>query len=733
LPLLLFLPGLNGFPYPSPDAPYSDLLISHYPNALYLKRAISEWGVIPLWSPSILSGYPFAANPLSGLWYPLGWLALIFPLPLGFNLLVMAHLLLGGLGLYRLLRLEGLSHEAALFGALAFESLPKLFAQYGAGHLTLVYAISWTPWLLVLQGASCRLQVTGYKLQVTSYRLQVQRVSWLQPGVILGLIFLADPRWAPYAGLLWLVYAIAHRHTVGSVKSDQEGQSLNPSTGLRASLQPPTSNLQSPISNIQSPISNLIISALLAAPLALPLLEYTRLSTRSALAAEDVLSHSLPPARLLGLIFPDFGGYHEWMVYPGGVVLVLLFAALLAGIRRKQVGFWLIVFILSSLFALGSNLPLLPALARIPGFDLLRVPARALFLTGLAGAILASYGLDALIAGMMTGKRTIALGLTGLAAFCALFALSVGALTGLWARNFLWGAGAILVGSLWVLVMPRGRVPRQIWLVGLFGLALFDWGAVNTSVLSFRPKALASSEREVLGEYLAEQPGDFRVYSPSYSLPQDVAAFYGLELADGVDPMQLAAYAGFMDRATGVPRDGYSVTLPPFSGGNPGADNAAYRPDPVLLGLLNVGYVVAAYELPVEGLVLREKFESAWVYENTQVLPRAWVQPVDEDIGADVTPAEMLDWGPNEITLRAEGPGLLVLSEFAYPGWRVSVDGERAEMEAPLGLLRGVQIASSEHRVIFSYRPVSVYLGLGCFVLGIVLLFWASRDRYLRS
>ena len=702
LPLLLFLPGLNGFPYPSPDAPYSDLLISHYPIALFLKRAISEWGAIPLWNPSILSGYPFAANPLSGLWYPPGWLALLFPLPLGFNLLVMAHLLIGGIGLYRLLRLEDLSHTAALFGALAFESLPKLFAQYGAGHLTLVYAISWTPWLLVLHVARCKLHV-GFGEGGSWRRL-------LQPAVILALIFLADPRWAPYAGLLWLVYATAHRQSTIRTNPGKGGQ-------------PPTSNLQ-------SLIPNLLISALLAAPLALPLLEYTRLSTRSALAVEDVFAHSLPPAHLLGFLFPDFGGFHEWMLYLGGVVLVLIFVAILAGIRRKHIRFWLMVFVVSALFALGSNLPLLPALARMPGFDLLRVPARALFLTGLAGAILASHGLDALIAGMMTRRRTLALGLTGLAAFCVIFTLSVGVLTGLWAREFLWGAGAILAGSLWVFVLLKGWLPRQIWLVGLFGLAIFDWGAVNISVLSFRPESLVSSEREVLGEYLAEQPGDFRVYSPSYSLPQAVAGFYGLELADGVDPLQLAAYADFMDRATGVPRDGYSVTLPPFSDGDPEADNAPYRPDPVLLGLLNVGYVAATYELPVDGLTLRGKIGSVWLYENNKVLPRAWVQPVDADIGVEVSAAKIIAWGPNKISLRADGPGLLVLSENVYPGWRVSVDGESAEMEAPLGFLRGVRIASGEHKVIFSYRPVSVYLGLGCFFLGIVLLFWVSRDRY---
>jgi hypothetical protein len=137
-PLILLLPFLNKFLYPGSGAPYSDLTITHYPNAIFLLENIHQWGTIPLWSGTILSGYPFFANPLSGLWYPPGWLALLLPLPLGFNLLVGLHLAWGGWGLYRLLRLEGLSKPAALLAGLSFACLPKLFSHYGAGHLTLL-------------------------------------------------------------------------------------------------------------------------------------------------------------------------------------------------------------------------------------------------------------------------------------------------------------------------------------------------------------------------------------------------------------------------------------------------------------------------------------------------------------------------------------------------------------------------------------------------------------------
>ena len=72
----------------------------------------------------------------------------MLPLPLAFNLGIFIHLLWAGIGMYLLLSAEDLSKFPALFGAVAFIALPKLFAHYGAGHLSLLYAIAWTPWLL---------------------------------------------------------------------------------------------------------------------------------------------------------------------------------------------------------------------------------------------------------------------------------------------------------------------------------------------------------------------------------------------------------------------------------------------------------------------------------------------------------------------------------------------------------------------------------------------------------
>ena len=674
LPLLLLLPGSGGFPYPSQNAPFSDLTISHYPNAIFLKRAILEYHTIPLWSPTILSGYPFAANPLSGLWYPPGWLALVFPLPLGFNLLVALHLAWGGLGMYRLLRFKGMVYAAALFGGLAFEFYPKIFAHFGAGHLTLLYAIPWTPWLLMAEEK-------GY-LKPGNF---LQRL--FAPSVILALIFLADPRWAAYAAILWLAYGMANRHKIAGLVR-QAG-----------------------------------LAALLSAPLAAPLLEYTRLSTRTNLKPDEVLAFSLPPARLLGFVFPDFGGYQEWTLYAGGVVLVLGFLAILWRGFRGWTGFWGVVMIVSILISLGSYVPGLSVIAGIPGLGLLRVPSRALFLTGFSLAILAAGGLDCLLAdSAAVDKRKAGLLLVAMCGFTITLAIGVWALTHALPLSFAWGTAVILVGSVWMGLFFAKRLPLQVWLVGLVGLCVVDWSGVDLSEFAYQKEAEVLSEGGRIGAYLAEQPGLFRVYSPSYSLPQQVAAQQGIELADGVDPLQLRAYAAFMEKATGVPVSGYSVTMPPFKNGDPDEDNLNYRPEPALLGLLNVRYVASEFDLPIEGLALRGRFGETRIYENMKAMPRAWVQNSDEVPSGDDNAAEVSRWTPNHIDVRANGPGLLVMSEIAYPGWRIFVDGNSEDIEVVDGLLRAVRLDKGVHKVEFIYRPVSVYVGLGLWVIGLLLV-----------
>jgi hypothetical protein len=316
--------------------------------------------------------------------------------------------------------------------------------------------------------------------------------------------------------------------------------------------------------------------------------------------------------------------------------------------------------------------------------------------------------------------------------FALLLCGSIWTVTGGIPLNFAWGVGLALAAAIWISLGLRRQVSTGLWLVILLGLSLVDLEVMDHTLLVPRSSTMVLSQGEAAARYLAAQPGLFRVYSPSYSLPQQTAARYRLELVDGVDPLQLQAYVSYMEKASGVPITGYSVTLPPFANRNPAQDNAASVPDPARLGMLNVRYVVSEFDLPVQGLELEATFGQTRVYRNQMALPRAWIQPADVMPGELIRPVELEGWSANQISLTAEGPGLLVLSEITYPGWKAWVDGKPAQMEVVAGLLRGVILEPGLHRVVFGFQPMSVYISLVLVGLGVLLL-WVTIRLHKRQ
>jgi hypothetical protein len=724
-PVAALLLNLNSFPLLR-GSTFSDLLISHYPNALFLQRTLASGGGIPWWSPQILSGAPFAANPLAGLFYLPGWLALLFPLPAGLNLSIALHLVLAGIGMYWFLRAEGLGNAPALLGAFLFESAPKIFSHLGAGHWSLIYAVAWTPWLLLMQrrvAAPCTQAQSAQGLASKRWIRWAARAAG--PGAVLGLIGLADTRWAAYAGMLWLLYGL---HLALSGPSEGRGKRAR-SWLVRGAF-------------------GVVIALLAAAPLLLPLFEYTRISTRALMTTSDNLLLSLPAQNLLGLVFPSIGGAAEWMVYPGGAALALALWTVANKPTRRAAGFWLVLIPLVMVIALGENTPVGGWLARLPGYSLLRVPPRVVFVASFAYASVAGYGLQGILSLRLATKErngqperdSGTLIVFGMAGFATLLAVGVwaGGASAMARLQFTWGALFLILAAAGVMLARRRS---QRWVVAVLAVpALVDLLGVNLQGLAFYPSqsvihSPAASAVQCLLQ--AAGPSPFRVYSPSYSIPQHVAALHQVELVDGVDPLHLGSYAEFVERASGVRRQGYSVTVPAFYRGDPTTDNRDARPDLYLLGLLNARFLASAFPLENGETSLarlpcspvQQEGVGIYLYENPLSMERAWVQPADTPPGQGAQPVNTLRLSPNQITVSATGPGVLVLSEIDYPGWTVAVDGAPRPVSSTAGLLRSVILEAGAHTVVFKFAPWPVYAGLaiGAVVWGLLGLLAFAR------
>ncbi len=73
------------------------------------------------------------------------------------------------------------------------------------------------------------------------------------------------------------------------------------------------------------------------------------------------------------------------------------------------------------------------------------------------------------------------------------------------------------------------------------------------------------------------------------------------------------------------------------------------------------------------------------------------------------------------VTTNSDRPGLLVLLDNYFPGWRAELDARSAALLRADYAFRGVRLPAGKHRVVFRYRPPLFLLGLALSLAGAAL------------
>ncbi|MBN2303160.1 MAG: hypothetical protein JXQ72_01705 [Anaerolineae bacterium] len=677
--LLIVGLGPDRLPFP-PDSDFSDAVTSHWPNALFLRRSVLDDHTLPLWRPLIMSGQPFAANPLNKVWYPPQWLVLVLPPDLHLNLLIWLHLLLAGVGAWVWSWSEGLQSWAAALAGLGYAFSPRLIATLGGGHLDVLYAAAWIPWLLW----SVRRAVQPYPAP--------RSALWL--GGSAALCFLADVRLSAYAFALAGAYLIWYWWQTPDLWSRVAIRRVGP---------------------------NLVAAGLLAAGLTavqwVPLLLMRADLSRGGITLDDAAVNSIGWGGWLGLLLGDHGGSWETLVYGGISTLTLALVALL--MRPRAVGFWWIVLVFIMLYAMGDQFVVWAALNRlIPPLRWLRVPPRIWLIAALILPYLAGWGAQVLVTQppQRRSARLSVVALLGGGALCGL--LSTLTLSSALDAAVLLGTFALPAVALVMLLAIFGKLPAPALLVLFAAVVVLDVLWTDIRLVEGRHKREWLEPYRELAAYL-DDAGAVRVYSPSYSLPQQAAAEWDIAQFDGVDPFQISAYVDAAEASTGVQANGYSVTIPAYeiyTDIDTDEDlteaeilatanrDAPIQPD--LLGQWLVTHVVSAFPIQADGLALETRIGDVTVYRNTTA--------------PDVT----LTWdGPNRVTVQLNESYTGTLYAIAGGRWQDHVD-DSPGLPGP--------VDGSAQRWAFEYSASEVWIGLlaaGVLIALAGSVWWGSIRR----
>lgn len=729
-------------------------------------EAIRE-GRIPLWNPWIYGGTPFLANFQPGVFYPPNLLLALSPLDVADQMTayLTLHLFWAAAGVFVLLRVCGASAGAATLGGLVFA-----FSGYNVartGIPTMVATGAWLPWVLA---ASRRWFTRGDGAAFAGMALSLGMAGlagfaqiFVFTAYAFGLWGLIDGlgrprrgagrRWAGWIAAGGLGLAITAVHLVPTLEFMQLGQDAANTPAMLASgtLHPWT-------------LGKLVIPDLLGNPVdgtnATHLLEvgagYYHQTERST------------------------------AIYVGILPLLLGLPVLLApGDQRRAAAaaLGLVAISLALCFAGPWNtlLTKLPALdfSRPDRATFLFCFAVAV-LAGLGADRLA--GREGPGAQRSTNGLALILG-AGTVLFAAAIAWQgdrwlpphVVALAGDSLRRSAGFAVAFtLAGAALVTARAFGRLPGRAFSVLAFLLVVADLALFSTHLNVLQPKdrIFPAPEPGTGLAYLQEKTrsdGPFRVFrwEPNRSqfagvMPPSTGSIYGLQDVLGFDSLNLARWQELMQAI--------DPNIVIRRGNFRGPRNAEPLDSP-LLDLLDVRYVLAepgATRFPVQpARYTARSFPDLTLYErrpgadgahptrarivsdvvvaasDSEALQRlaapgfradlravsvgsipGWTNPATAGPTTPAGTASVRHHGDERVALEieAERPGLLVLADAWFPGWKVSVDGHERPIHRVNHAFRGVLVQPGDREVIFTYAPDSFRTGAWVSIAALLLI-----------
>lgn len=149
-------------------------------------------------------------------------------------------------------------------------------------------------------------------------------------------------------------------------------------------------------------------------------------------------------------------------------------------------------------------------------------------------------------------------------------------------------------------------------------------------------------------------------------------------------------------------------------------------PSPENLAFLSGGFILAKIDMP-RGLEPVARRGAVTLYRNPSTWPMARL--VSNDVA--VPAAWEMDTSSARVVVDAPKQGMVILAQQLAPGWRVTVDGKPAEPVLIEGVFRAVEVMKGRHEIVWTYRPMSFFIGAAVTILTLIALqiSWVVKRR----
>ena len=646
-------------------------LVSAANTTAPLKEFYDTTGEYPFWNPYIFSGMP-AYESLSfnrGTYLPgeiITGLRHTFGLPWMFKLLM--HVYMAGLFTFLFLKRRGLSQTVALFGGIVYMLNPYLITMIVFGHGSQAYSAAYIPLAFFaiselwkkpsLLNIGFTAAAVGFQLQ--SRHIQIVYYTWMMMGA-------------------YLLYSI-----ILEFKRKQEAILIGKKFGYA--------------------VVALLLAFTLAAVLYLPVYSYSEFSTRGSGAGggaglQYATQWSFSPGEMMTFLIPSFygfGGSTYWgdmpfTDYPNYMGILALVRAVYALVKKRtDLNLFLgIVIVLALLLSFGRHFSLFYSMFYnyMPFFNKFRVPAMALILVQFSVAILAAYGLEAIIKDTKKpekqGKKKkdknsvektllYTLGGIGLMVIAAGFFKDSILSAFLDIERTIRGnpvpqSAAIntlrfelFYADFWVMILIllvflgllyyRTKVGIKPIVIGLavIALTLIDLGRVDTEIIgkvqtrdaSFLEKSTRQTSLVRFFRQKIDSGEKFRIFPVRDLFSTKEFAAHGIESIGGYHAAKMGIYQSYLDISSinrsfiekyyKVEGNSRQSALRLF----PEQNRKAIERDLAGLSMLNVRYVVSPYPMLEPKFKLVQKYDSKesgfnfpviYVYEFDEAMSRAWL------------------------------------------------------------------------------------------------------------